>query len=315
VWCVGVAFSEVLESLKTLPNPRPAQVQSWDGELRSRAPMSLTAEAAGKTDVGCVRKNNEDSLGWDQRLGVYVVCDGMGGAQAGEIASKMGVDLVLEYFRQGKESGVYPAFGELTDDVSLGGKQLTSAIQRANAAIFEAGESKQTQHGMGTTIVAVLLQDNFMTVAHAGDSRLYRLRDGSIEQLTNDHSLVAEQVRRGLMTAEQAEESDLQNIIIRALGSEEQVQPDVEDLIAFRDDIYLLATDGLTKLVKPDSIKHILETSRSLDAACEDLIKAAKDKGGDDNITCLLLRVVEERWYQKLLTFRPGRGQSWRNSS
>jgi protein phosphatase len=277
--------------------------------------MSLIAEAAGKTDIGSVRKNNEDSLGWDQRLGVYVVCDGMGGAQAGEIASKMGVDLLLDYFRQGKESGVYPAFGELPGDVSLAGKQLASAIQRANTAIFEAGEAKQSQHGMGTTIVAVLLQDNFMTVAHAGDSRLYRLRDGSIEQLTQDHSLVAEQVRRGLITAEQAEQSDLQNIIIRALGSEEKVEPDVQDLIALRDDIYLLATDGLTKLVKPDSMKNILETSRSLDAACEDLIKAAKDKGGDDNITCLLLRIVEEHWYQKFLKFRPGGGQSWRNSS
>jgi serine/threonine protein phosphatase PrpC len=277
--------------------------------------MSLIAEAAGKTDIGSVRKNNEDSLGWDQRLGVYVVCDGMGGAQAGEIASKMAVELLLDYFRQGKENGVYPAFGELPSDVSLAGKQLASAIQRANAAIFEAGESKQSQHGMGTTIVAVLLQDNFMTVAHAGDSRLYRMRGGAIEQLTEDHSLVAEQVRRGLITAEQAEQSDLQNIIIRALGSEENVEPDVQDLIALRNDVYLLATDGLTKLVKPDLIKNILETSRSLDAACEDLIKAAKDKGGDDNITCLLLRIVEEHWYQKFLKFGPGGGQSWRNSS
>src|SRR5947209_782921 len=204
------------------------------GKESSRAPMSLIAEAAGKTDIGSVRRNNEDSLGWDQRLGVYVVCDGMGGAQAGEIASKMGVDLVLDYFRHGKESGVYPAFGELPGDVSLAGKQLASAIQRANTAIFQAGESKQSQQGMGTTIVAVLLQDNFMTVAHAGDSRLYRLRSGAIEQLTQDHSLVAEQVRRGLITAEQAEQSDLQNIIVRALGSEEKVEPDVQDLIAFR---------------------------------------------------------------------------------
>lgn len=277
--------------------------------------MSLTVEVAGKTDIGCVRKNNEDNLGWDQRLGLFVVCDGMGGALAGEVASKMGVDLVLDYFRHGKETGEFPDFGEFPTDISAAGKHLSSAIQRANRAIFEQGQEKKAQQGMGTTIVALLLQDSFVTVAHAGDSRIYRLRDGVLEQLTQDHSLVMEQVRRGLITLEQAEKSEMQNIIIRALGSEEGVEPDVQDLIAFRNDVYMLATDGLTKLVKDELTKLILENSPSLDAACEDLIKAAKEKGGDDNITCLLLRVVEEHWYEKLLNFLLGGGPSWRNSS
>ena len=277
--------------------------------------MSPTVEVAGKTDVGSVRKNNEDCLGWDQRLGVYVVCDGMGGAQAGEVASKMAVDLVLAYFGDAHSSGVYPENGDLPPDASPAGKHLSSAIQHANRAIFEAGQAIDSQHGMGTTIVAALLRDGLLTVAHAGDSRLYRLRGGELEQLTEDHSLVAEQVRRGMITAEQAETSDLQNIIIRALGSEERLEPEIQDLVAQVGDVYLLATDGLTKLVKSDSIQSILETSPSLDRACEDLIQAAKDKGGDDNITCLLLRVVEEHWYQKLLHFGLGGGQSWRNSS
>jgi|SRR5579859_1938768 len=277
--------------------------------------MSLTVEVAGKTDIGCVRKNNEDNLGWDQRLGLYVVCDGMGGALAGEVASKMGVDLVLDYFREATQTGEYPEFGALPADMSIAGKHLSSAIQRANKAIYEAGQAKQSQHGMGSTIVAILVQENFLTVAHAGDSRIYRLREGVLEQLTQDHSLVMEQVRRGLITMEQAEKSDMQNIIIRALGSEDVVEPDVQDLIAFRNDIYLLASDGLTKLVKDDSIKQILGNSRSLDAACEDLIKAAKEKGGDDNITCLLLRVVDEPWYERLFNFLLGGGPSWRNSS
>ena len=277
--------------------------------------MSLTVEVAGKTDIGCVRKNNEDNLGWDQRIGLYVVCDGMGGAQAGEVASKMAVDLLLDYFRRGSENGDYPDIGEAASDLSPAGRHLASAIQKANQAIFEAGQAQEAQQGMGTTIVALLLQDYAVTIAHAGDSRIYRLRDGVLEQLTQDHSLVMEQVRRGMITMEQAEKSEMQNIIIRALGSEEKVEPDVQDLIAFRNDVYLLATDGLTKLVKEDAIKQVLEHSRSLDAACEDLIQQAKDKGGDDNITCLLLRVIEEPLYRKLFPFLHGGGASWRNST
>lgn len=274
--------------------------------------MSLTVEVAGKTDVGCVRKNNEDSLGWDQRLGIFVVCDGMGGALAGEVASHMGVDEVLGYFR---EAGVHSDTGDFPADLSPAGKHLCSAIQRANLAIYEGGRADDAHHGMGTTIVAVLLQESVITIAHAGDSRAYRLREGILEQLTQDHSLVAEQVRRGMITAEEAEQSDLQNIIIRALGSEEKLEPEVQDLLALVGDVYLLATDGLTKLVKADSIQSILANSESLPAACEALINAAKNNGGDDNITCLLLRVVEEHWYRKLLNFGLGGGHSWRNSS
>lgn len=276
--------------------------------------MSLTVEVAGKTDIGCVRKNNEDNLGWDQRLGLYIVCDGMGGALAGEVASKMGVDIVLDYFHQGTQTAIWPEFGALPTDISIPGRHLASAIQRANRAIYEQGQEKKSQQGMGSTIVALLIQENFLTIAHAGDSRIYRLRDGKLEQLTQDHSLVMEQVRRGLITLEQAEKSDMQNIIIRALGSEEAVEPDVQDLIALRGDTYMLATDGLTKLVKDDLIKLIMENSRPLDAACEDLINAAKEKGGDDNITCLLLRVIEKPWYKRLFGLLWGEGPSWRNS-
>lgn len=266
--------------------------------------MHLMLEFAGRTDVGCVRTNNEDNLGWDQNLGIYVVCDGMGGAQAGEVASKMGVDLVLDYFRKSKRNGSYPDVDGTPEDLSPAGRHLWTAIQQANTAVFEAGQKNDLQQGMGTTIVAAFFHDDgLLTLAHAGDSRVYRLRNGAIEQLTQDHSLVAEQVRRGMMSAEQAERSELQNIIIRALGSEQNLEPEVQDLLALRDDVYLLATDGLTKLVKPESLKTIIEGSRSLDEACEHLIQAANDQGGDDNITCLLLRVVERQWYHKLFDF------------
>ena len=266
--------------------------------------MHLMLESAGKTDVGCVRTNNEDSLGWDENLGIYVVCDGMGGAQAGEVASKMGVDLVLDYFRKSQQNGSYVAAADIPDDISPAGRHLWTAIQQANSAIFETGQRNDLQQGMGTTIVAAFFHDEgLLTLAHAGDSRVYRVRNEAIEQLTQDHSLVAEQVRRGMMSAEQAERSELQNIIIRALGSEQTLEPEVQDLLALQGDVYLLATDGLTKLVKPESLKTIIEGSLSLDDACEQLILAAKDQGGDDNITCLLLRVVERPWYHKLLDF------------
>ena len=266
--------------------------------------MHLMLESAGKTDLGCVRTNNEDSLGWDDGVGIYVVCDGMGGAQAGEVSSKMCVDLLLDYFRQSKQNGGYTDATDIPDDISPAGRHLWSAIQQANSAIFDAGQKNDFQQGMGTTIVAAFFHDDgLLTLAHAGDSRVYRLRNGAIEQITQDHSLVAEQVRRGMMSAEQAERSELQNIIIRALGSEQALEPDVQDLLALQEDVYLLATDGLTKLVKPDALKTIIEDSRSLDSACEQLIQAAKDHGGDDNITCLLLRVVERPWYHKLFDF------------
>jgi protein phosphatase len=263
--------------------------------------MNLTFEVAGKTDVGCVRKNNEDSLGWDQRLGIYVVCDGMGGALAGEVASRMGVDLVLNYFREGRRSGSYPDYGEIPIAGSTNARALASAISAANAAIHENGQSNQAQHGMGSTIVAVLLIGNELVIGHVGDSRVYLLREGELRQLTQDHSLVMEQVRRGLITREQAAESEMQNIIIRALGSEQSVQPDIEELNLMSGDTVMLATDGLTKLVRDEEIRNIVQSSDSVSAACDRLIDAAKANGGDDNITCLLLRVVEEPWHQRLL--------------
>ncbi len=277
--------------------------------------MDLTVEVAGKTDVGCIRKNNEDSLGWDQQLGIYVVCDGMGGALAGEVASKMGVDLLLDYFRESQSNGAFPEFGETLLAGSPYARALASAINMANAAIHESGQANPQQQGMGSTIVAALLAGNDLIVGHVGDSRIYLLREGELRQLTQDHSLVMEQVRRGLITREQAEESEMQNIIIRALGSERSVQPDIEELIILPGDVLILATDGLTKLLRDEEIRDIVQDSQSVAAACDQLIEAAKAKGGDDNITCLLLRVAEEPWHKRVLgKFRRNGGAPWQSS-
>jgi serine/threonine protein phosphatase PrpC len=162
--------------------------------------------------------------------------------------------------------------------------------------------------------VAVLTKGNFFSIGHVGDSRIYLIRQGNIQQLTNDHSLVMEQVRRGLITREQAERSEMQNIIIRALGSEDTVKPDVDDMIALPGDILLLASDGLTKHVKDEWMQGIITEAPTLEQGCADLIDAAKAHGGDDNITCILLKMVEQPWYSRFWKWLFPGGSKWQNS-
>ena len=274
--------------------------------------MKLTVQVAGKTDLGCVRTNNEDNFGYDTRSGVFVVCDGMGGQAAGEVASKIGVDTILEYFRKAEAAaGKYPPEGTPLEGVSESANALASSIRLANKSIFQAASANAGHAGMGSTVVAALVKGNFFSIAHVGDSRIYLIRKDSIQQLTNDHSLVMEQVRRGLITQEEAEKSNMQNIIIRALGSEETVEADVDDMVAQPGDILLLATDGLTKHVKDSALLKLVKGASTLSQACDALIQAARDDGGDDNITCILVRVVEQPWYRRW--FGKGNPQ-WQNS-
>ena len=276
--------------------------------------MTLTIDVAGKTDVGCVRTNNEDNFGYDPAVGIYVVCDGIGGAVAGEVASKLAVESVLNYFREAT-GGNYPLVGKAIEGKSVGAQALASAIQLANQAIFESAAKNAAHHGMGSTIVSVLADDQGLHIGHVGDSRIYLVRrmtdSWRIDQLTNDHSLVMEQVRHGLITREEAEHSALQNIIIRALGSEQTVEPEVDDIVPLPGDILLLTTDGLTKHAKDEQILRIITSSSSLDAASNGLIQAAKDGGGEDNITCLLLRVSDNSgisglWRKFMTAIIPG---------
>ena len=277
--------------------------------------MSLTVEVAGKTDVGCVRKNNEDNFGYDSRCGIYVVCDGMGGQAAGEVASKMGVDVMLTYFREAKKNGSYPPVGPPMEGVSERANALGSAIHLANEAIYEDATKHLTQSGMGSTVVGVLVEAGLFSIGHAGDSRIYLIRDGAIEQLTRDHSLVMEQVRRGLLTMEEAQHSEMQNIIIRALGPEEKVQPDLDDMMAQPGDVLLLCSDGLIRHVPDDSILEVVQGTISLQLMADRLIDAAREGGGSDNITVLLLRFEELPWYIKFFRWLFGGGSpKWQNS-
>ena len=277
--------------------------------------MSLSVEVAGKSDVGCVRQNNEDNFGYDSRFGVYVVCDGMGGQAAGEVASKLAVDVVLRYFRDGSKNGSFPTVGTPMDTVSGRANTLGSAIHLANEAIYEAATQHAAQSGMGSTIVGVLVDHGFYSIGHAGDSRIYRVRQGAIEQLTRDHSLVMEQVRRGLLTMEEAQHSEMQNIIIRALGPEEKVQPDLDDQMAQAGDVLLLCSDGLIRHVPDDSILEVVQGTISLQLMADRLIEAARDGGGSDNITVLLLRFEELPWYNQLFRWIFGGGSpKWQES-
>jgi protein phosphatase len=167
---------------------------------------------------------------------------------------------------------------------------------------------------MGSTIVAALVRGNALVVAHVGDSRIYLVRHGEIRQLTHDHSLVAEQVRLGYITPEQAETSELQNVILRALGTEAEVQPDVEDLLAVPGDVLLMTSDGLTRHIRDQEILETITASPSLEAACARLIQTAKDRGGDDNITCLLIKMVERPWYRNIFNKLFSGGPQWQNS-
>lgn len=260
--------------------------------------MSFVIQAAGVTDIGLVRKNNEDNFGYDLRHGIFVVCDGMGGQQAGEVASKIAVDTVLDYFRQ-KEHSTPTVGGARFEGVSPRAVELATSIQLANQAIHESGARDVNSAGMGSTIVAVAVDGALFSIANVGDSRIYLIRNQDIVQLTHDHSLVMEQVRRGLMTLEEAEHSNMQNVIVRALGTDDTVEPDLADHEFNSDDVLLLCSDGMSRYVKEEKMAEAVK-QESLEKACSDLIEAAKAGGSDDNITCLLIRAMHPSWKDRL---------------
>jgi len=237
------------------------------------------------------------------------VCDGMGGQAGGEVASKIGVDTVVGYFRETEKGRGAGVLGRGFEGVSDRANALANAIQLANKAIREASAQDSGRHGMGCTIVAVLAEENLFSIAHVGDSRIYLIRGGAIQQLTIDHSLVMEQVRRGMITLEEAEHFEMQNVIVRALGSEDSVEPDLADLSLEENDTLLLCCDGLSRFVKDTTMLELIK-GKSLDDACDALIEAAKASGSDDNITCLLVRAVWQSWGGRMFRRRSDNVQS-----
>ncbi len=257
----------------------------------------MKIEVAGRTDVGIVRKANEDYYGYDAELGVFVLCDGVGGHAAGEVASKLGVETVLDYFRTAARAGSYPQVGPPEPSYSALGNAILSAIRAANSAVLEVAAKDTAHKGMASTIVLVVVRKQTIAVGHAGDSRAYLLREGGLLQLTLDHSLTMEQVKRGYMSMDEAEHAPMQSVIIKSLGSKAAIEPDVEEIAAEDEDVLLLACDGLTKSVPGDEITKLLQSEPDLERATALLIEAAKRNKSDDNITCILVRLAKEQSY------------------
>lgn len=235
--------------------------------------------AAAVTDRGRKRPSNEDAYGFSVEAGVYVVCDGMGGAAAGEVASTIAVDEILRLLTQpdrAKETSLPDA--------------TQNAIYAANEAIYSRAQRNHRLNGMGTTLVVLAAQEQNVWVLNIGDSRCYRLRGGQLEQVTRDHSLVEEQVRLGRMTPREALHSPLKNVITRALGTQSQVTPDVFEMQAEAGDLFLLCSDGLTRELSDRTIEGVLSRDLPLEMLSGQLVDEAKRAGGHDNITCLLVR-------------------------
>jgi protein phosphatase len=248
-------------------------------------------EVAGATDPGCVRKNNEDNFAVDPELGLLLVADGMGGHNSGEVASDLAAKTILDIARRmlGGKKSLLPEGG--TASLSPRGRQLEYFVKTANTMIYEKGRAFPQDAGMGTTVVAALVDGRSLTVAHVGDSRLYVWRDGELTQLTEDHSLVGEQVKRGQITAAEASRSNLQNILTRALGAEGDVQVDVVDHPLLPGDLVLLATDGLSKMVADAEVARTIAAEAAPQAIVDALISKARAAGGVDNVTVVVARV------------------------
>jgi len=250
-------------------------------------------EIFGLTDVGLVRDHNEDSIGDNPDLGLVVLADGMGGHRGGEVASAITVSTILEILAD-KLNNIKPGDIDEASGYSLQSVAVHDAINRANENVFTSSHENSQYRGMGTTVVVLLIYDDRFTVAHVGDSRLYRYRDGELEQITNDHSLMQELIDRGFYSAEQAEISLNRNLVTRAVGIEESVQVDVLEDVTYPDDIYLLCSDGLTDMVDDDVIKNtIVENSENLEKIATELIRLANESGGKDNISAILAKPLK----------------------
>jgi len=279
--------------------------------------LSDVLDVVRLTDAGLVRDHNEDAIASDDEAGIVILADGMGGYKSGEVASEMAVLSItaelkeaLMDFQLNEELGLEDydlPYGTLAHKGEA--KLISDAVSRANAAIYHASQTYPQCAGMGTTLVVGLFVDNTLLVGHIGDSRLYRLRRGTLLQMTDDHSLLHEQLKIGLITAEQARFSSNRNILTRALGVDPEVQLELNEFDVEVDDIYLLCSDGLSDMVDDVVIESILNAYKfDLLGAAESLVRMANDNGGKDNVSVILVKVKSsfnrsDSWYDNLFNW------------
>ncbi len=271
--------------------------------------MRLRVGAA--TDTGRVRTLNEDVYVLRTDRGLFMVCDGMGGAPAGEVASQLAADVILERLDMAQGSGAQgsgrraPEHGDPddADECSENTRcylprtnQLAEALRRSNQVIYDHGQSDRRRCDMGTTVVGAWMNDYVASVAHVGDSRAYLWHDNDLERLTCDHSLVEEQIRAGILDRAQSLEADEQSMLLRVLGGAPDVDVELREVPVQPGDYLLLCTDGLTRMVPDATLAEAIERLRVPQRICDDLIAAANRNGGADNITVVVVEVVQSRW-------------------
>jgi PPM family protein phosphatase len=250
-------------------------------------------DAFGLTDVGRKRKHNEDAYALDETEGLFIVADGMGGHAAGEVAAKITVETIGEFIaatRQ-KEEATWPF--KYNHELQFNSNRLAIAIEKANERVMSAVAAQPWLKGMGTTVVAGLLNEKILSLAHVGDSRAYLYRDGELTRLTDDHSWVHEQVSAGILTEEEAKTHPLKNVVTRALGGGPSVSPDLREMEFTPGDAFLFCSDGLTTMLSDEEIRDMVQADEKKDSQslCQDLIDLANEKGGVDNITVVFVRV------------------------
>ncbi|HEV8268311.1 MAG TPA: Stp1/IreP family PP2C-type Ser/Thr phosphatase, partial [Thermoanaerobaculia bacterium] len=252
----------------------------------------MTISAFGLTDVGRKRRHNEDAYLLDSDRGLFVVADGMGGHAAGEVASRITVESIQEFIAGTEEEheNTWP-FG-FNNRYSLEGNRLTTAVERANEKVMRAVQNRPELKGMGTTVVAALFDASRATLVHVGDSRAYLYRNGELKRLTDDHSWVQEQVNAGILSEDEAKTHPLKNVVTRALGGAPHVAVDLIEVPVQPGDRFILCSDGLTGMVSDEEITDRLSSGEPLEKIIRGLIEHANERGGIDNITAIVVEVV-----------------------
>ena len=251
----------------------------------------MKAISAGLTDVGRKRSHNEDSFLIDEELQLFIVADGMGGHAGGGTASRLAVETIDGVMRGARNSPDNPFVRSASLQDALIPEVYRSAVEQACAAIFAEAQKQPRLQGMGTTVISLLVQDEYVFFAHVGDSRAYLMRGDLIQQVSEDHSLVNEQIKAGMITAEEAKNSRYKNIITRSVGFEPEVQVDVMGVVAQPEDHFLLCSDGLANLVEDREMLELVRSS-PFEEVPKKLVALANERGGDDNITVILVKII-----------------------